>query len=100
MTANTIKVPTNAAAEEVRRLRGVNSDIDEQMRILRQSQMTNSELIGLLSERATWEEIPDPSLEGEAEPEPEPVPDVDPETLVESWPVQGYDKLHLEEEGS
>lgn len=61
MTAQTIKVPTNAAAEEVRRLRGVNDDIDEQMRVLRQTQMTNSELIGLFSERATWDEIPDPA---------------------------------------
>lgn len=99
MTSRTIKLPTNAAAEEVRRLREVNIDIEEQMRVLRQTQMTNSELIGLLSERATWDEIPDPAYtdpesapevpeeEPEASepleaplPEPDPEPEPEPET--------------------
>lgn len=78
MTTNTVRLPTNAAAEEVRRLRSVNLDLDEQMRTLRETQMNNSELIGLLSGSATWEEVELP-VEGEGEetesnpPAPEPV---------------------------
>lgn len=79
MTISTIKLPTNAAAEEVRRLREVNVDLEEQMRELRQTQMTNSELIGHFMSLATWEEVPDPAASVE-EPEPvEPVEEPEPE---------------------
>lgn len=86
MTTQTIKLPTNAAAEEVRRLRGVNSDLEEQIRTLRKSQSTNSELIGHFASLATWEEVPDPSMPDPEEEEPTPEPEPEPETEPEPEP--------------
>lgn len=93
-----MKLPNNAAAMEIVRLRGINNDIDEQMRVLREHQMNNSELIGNFSHVAEWiddspapeppiEETPEPELEPPVEeipdPEPEPESDPDPEVIPE-----------------
>lgn len=91
MTTQTIKLPTNAAAEEVRRLREVNTDLEEQIRTLRKAQSTNSELIGHFSSLATWEEVPDPSEpdpEGSGESEPEPTPEPAPEPVEPELPEE------------
>lgn len=48
--------PVNAAAKEVERLRRLNLDLDEQIRVLRDTQLANSEVIGNLSHIAVWEE--------------------------------------------
>ena len=74
---STQKIPANAAAVEVQRLRGVNTDILEQIRVLHETRDRNSETIGILEHSATWQDViiveePAP-VEPEPEPEPEPV---------------------------
>lgn len=71
--AGEILPPGNAAAEEIRRRREENADLEEQMRVLRSTQMLNSEVIGTLSNVATW--IPSGEVD---EPDPEGPP---PETV-------------------
>ena len=56
MTTKTEKLPANAAATEIVRLRSINADIDEQLRVLRETKMGNSEIIGNLGTLATWED--------------------------------------------
>ena len=51
-----MSIPANAAAEEMVRLRSVNADIDEQIRVLREMQLANSEVVGNLSHVAQWVE--------------------------------------------
>lgn len=85
-----ILLPGNAAAEEIRRRREENIDLEEQMRVLRSTQMNNSEVIGTLSNVATWipsGETADPDPEGPPpetiEPEPETPPEPEPENPEE-----------------
>lgn len=65
----TYRAPTNAAAIEIERRRSENRDIDTQIATLREKQNENSETIGILSNVATWEAVP------EVIPEPEPEPE-------------------------
>ena len=51
---STPSVPTNAAAEEVRRRLEANTDLTEQLRVLEQKRRENDEIISALSEYATW----------------------------------------------
>ena len=53
----TIKTPANAAASEVVRLRSVNTDILEQIRILHETRDRNSETIGVLEHAAVWQDV-------------------------------------------
>ncbi|WP_449280434.1 hypothetical protein [Leucobacter sp.] len=72
-----MQYPANAAAREIERLRSVNRDIDEQIRVLREKQLENSELIGNHSQVAEWTVEPGP--------DPEPASEVvDPEAEEES----------------
>lgn len=48
------KLPDNAAAREVARLRGINADLDEQIRVLMEKKIENAERVGLLSNVANW----------------------------------------------
>lgn len=54
MPPNTVSIPVNAAAREIVRRREENVSIDEQMRVLRELQLTNSEVIGGLEHSAIW----------------------------------------------
>lgn len=67
-----IRLPANAAAEEVRRRREENVDLEDQIRVLRSKQLENSEIIGTLGNVATWTEVPPTAPE---EPAPEPIED-------------------------
>lgn len=67
---STIKTPANAAAAEVQRLRSVNTDILEQIRVLHETRDRNSETIGVLEHAAIWNDVviddgpaPEPPLE-------------------------------------
>jgi len=74
-----MQLPANAAAREMERLRSVNRDIDEQIRVLREKQLEHSELIGNLSHVAEWTLAPGPDLEPEPDPDPEEQVDPEPE---------------------
>ena len=54
----TNKIPVNAAAREVTRLRNINSDIDIQINELRARQINNAEQIGAFLPNAEWTEEP------------------------------------------
>ena len=47
-------IPASAAAQEIVRLRSINSDIDEQIIQLRNVQSKNSEIMGALDLTAQW----------------------------------------------
>ena len=59
------KIPLNAEAREIARMRDVNKDIETQVEELRDRQLENSEMIGALNPSAEWTEPP----------APEPLPD-------------------------
>lgn len=85
------QIPTNSAAIEVRRRQEENTSLEEQIRVLRDAQLQNSEMIGMLSAHAQWapstSDVPaEPEPEVPAEPEPEEgtiVPDPEPESPEE-----------------
>lgn len=56
-----MKRPANAAAEEIARLTSINNDIDEQVRVLRESQGRNGTIIEQLGPLAEWVEVTDPT---------------------------------------
>lgn len=75
-----VRIPANAAARDVRRMREENLDLEEQILVLRTKQLENSEMMGQLSHIAEWvDEQPDIPVEG---PEPEaPVEGTEPEEV-------------------
>lgn len=67
-----MKIPVNAEAREIARLRDVNKDIEGQIQELRARQLENSEMTGALNPRAEWADPPAPEPDPEPEvPEPE-----------------------------
>lgn len=77
-----MKTPTNAAARDILARKSIIADIDEQIRVLRETQLEHSEIIGSLGAIATWADTPtepepelppeEPIVNPEPEPEPEP----------------------------